>query len=185
MPEQVLKWGETSMNSWSRCCLRCHLLHEYEQSDSCLSSRIHFFINEMWFIDSSCLHIILTKAFWNTFGLITVTLCFLYQCQINGWNILRIFSLASYNLGWDQAVCRPPLHLWYPRSHHKLFPTVPGSTPPLDPPNCSFLLPTEYQCCCKLQKWNTRNSITEISTFVMYVATTTVVSCKYALLLQP
>ena len=185
----MLKWGETSMNSWSRCCLRCHLLSMNKVTAAYHQGYISSSMRCGSLILLACT-LYLTKAFWNMvrvklFGLITVTLCFLYQCQINGWNILRIFSLASYNLGWDQAVCRPPLHLWYPRSHHTLFPTVPGSTPPLDPPNCSFPLPTEYQWCCKLQKWNTRNSITEISTFVMYVATTTVVSCKYAPLLQP
>ena len=56
-----------------------------------------------------------------------------------------------YILKWVWVVCRQPLHLWYPRSHHIPSPTLPGSTPQLDPPNCSFLLPTEYQCHCKLQ----------------------------------
>ena len=88
--------------------------------------------------------------------------------QTNG---KRIFSLTSYILGWDQAVCRQRLHHWYPSSHHTLSPTLPGSIPPLYPQICCFLLQAEYQCCCKLQmKWNRRKSVSENSSFVMHVA---------------
>ena len=69
-------------------------------------------------------------------------------------NTTRYWSslcLITYNLRWGWAVCRQPSHLWNPRCHHTLSPTVPGRTPPLDPPNCSYLLPTECQCCYKLE----------------------------------
>ena len=67
---------------------------------------------------------------------------------------------TTYIPRWDQAVCRQHSHLWNPKSHHTLSPTVPGSTPPLDPQNYSFLPPTEYQCYCKLQmKWDIRPAL--------------------------
>ena len=75
-------------------------------------------------------------------------------------NTTRYWSslcLITYNLRWGWAVCRQPSHLWNPRCHHTLSPTVPANTPPLDPPNCSFLLLAEYQRHCKLQmKWDRR-----------------------------